>query len=450
MTDKFAKDVVAELNKFRLTPKYIQRQCEIIRTGFSRLKPNDPFLNEIDVFVKELDKLKPLRSLEINEVLCEAARKELPKFRGASSYKKYKKTSEMKGIVPDYYLAANPALCADDGAEEPINVLTKTLLNKLDKYKEGRKLLMDPTFSQVGVAHEVFDEENMVILIFASKSLSEPLRSVPLNPIRNTKNEFLRNIFYRETKDIKNPKHEAQVYHRIKGDIIGEFGKISYETYVQTHKSSKMEAAKQPRFRDRGGDRQEKFATKTTNTRTTRNIREKARAPAPVKTTAKKERITETRMGRRNEGTSSKTETRYESRTTNLGLRGKKNEGSSVTTKTVTKTVVDKPVEVVKTEETRTKNVGLRGKKNEDSSVTTKTVTKTVVEKPVEVVQSEEVVTTTTTTTKKVVEEESKPVPVPQTTETKTETVTQVEEIVEDGEGGESIRKKYVKKKVEE
>ena len=79
--------------------------------------------------------------------------------------------------------------------EEPINVLTKILLNKLDKYKEGRKLLMDPSFSQVGVAHEVFDEENMVILIFATKSVSEPLRSVPLNPIRNTRNEFLRISF---------------------------------------------------------------------------------------------------------------------------------------------------------------------------------------------------------------------------------------------------------------
>ena len=54
---------------------------------------------------------------------------------------------------------------------------------------------MDPSFSQVGVAHEVFDEENMVILIFATKSVSEPLRSVPLNPIRNTRNEFLRISF---------------------------------------------------------------------------------------------------------------------------------------------------------------------------------------------------------------------------------------------------------------
>ena len=105
-------------------------------------------------------------------------------------------------------------------------------------------------------------------------------------------------------KRYQKPKHEVQVYHRIKGDIIGEFGNFFFESYVQTHKSSKMEA--QPRFRERGGDKQDKFATKTTNTRTTRNIRERV----PVKAT---------RIGRRNEGTSAKTETKYESRTTNLG-----------------------------------------------------------------------------------------------------------------------------------
>ena len=404
MTDKFAKDVVAELNKFRCSPKYVQRQCEIIRTGFSRLRPNDPFLNEIDVFVKELDNLKPLRTLEINEVLSEAARKELPKFRGASSYKKYRKPADMKGIVPDYYLAANPALCADDGAEEPINVLTKILLNKLDKYKEGRKLLCDPAFSQVGIAHEVFDQENMVILIFATKSVSQPLRAAPLNPVRGTRDEFLRNIFYRETKDIKNPKHQGQVYHRIKGDIIGEFGKISYESYIQSSREARLERG-QNTFKQRSRGGESRFETKTTNTRTARNIRERQ----PVKTTAKKERIQETRVGRRNEGTSAKVEKRFESRTTNLGVRGKKNPSgtSSVTTKTVTKkTVVEKPVV------------------------------------PAEVVKTEEV----TTTTKKVVEEVSGP---SEPTETKTETVTQVEEIVEGGEDGESIRKKYVKKKVE-
>ena len=52
MTTKFARLVLDELNKFRSSPKSIQHQCEVIRKGFSRIKAGDPFLNEIDFFVK--------------------------------------------------------------------------------------------------------------------------------------------------------------------------------------------------------------------------------------------------------------------------------------------------------------------------------------------------------------------------------------------------------------
>ena len=324
MRNKFTKDVITELNKFRANPKYVQHQCEIIRTGFSRLKANDPFLTEIDVFVKELNSIKPMKILEYNEILTEAAKKELPKFRGSTTYKKYKKTADMKGIVPDYYLSANPALCADDGAEEPINVLTKILLNKLDKYKEGRKILCDPTFTQVGIAHEVFDEENMVILIFSQKHVE---------PIQKTKNDFLKNIQYRETKDIKNPKFQSSVYHRIKGDIFGgDFEKISYEMFSQGENRPKLEGNAKPQ-KLRGTKSDVKI---TTTISKTKNVREKV----PVTSSAKAEKVQETRVGRRNEGTSIKTETKSEKKTTTSGLRGKPNESSftmKIETKTVTK-----------------------------------------------------------------------------------------------------------------
>ena len=87
MTDKFAESVLQELNKFRTSPKSIQHQCEVIRKGFSRIKSGDPFLNEIDYFVKELEKL-PL--LEFNDVLSEAAKREFPSFRGKKIIKNIK------------------------------------------------------------------------------------------------------------------------------------------------------------------------------------------------------------------------------------------------------------------------------------------------------------------------------------------------------------------------
>ena len=342
--DKFARDVITELNKFRTNPKYVQHQCEIIRTGFSRLRAGDPFLTEIDVFVKELDSLKPLKTLEFNDVLAEAAKKELPNFRGSTSYQRYKRTSALKGIVPDFYLAANPALCADDGAEEPINVLTKILLNKLDKYKEGRKILCDPTFTQIGIAHEVFDEENMVVMIFSQKHVE---------PIKKTKNDFVKNIQYRETKDIKNPKHQASVYHRIKGDIFGgEFGTISYEMLASAEQRPKLQVKPQKLKGNKSDLKMPVKTTTTTSTTKPTNFRQRT----PLTSTAKSEKVQETKVGRRNDGTTSRTQTKFESKTTTSGLRGKPNE-SSVTTKTMTRTVVKPGNE----------------KKSELSSTTTKT-----------------------------------------------------------------------------
>ena len=155
MTSKFAQSVIEELNKFRASPKSIQHQCELIRKGFSRIKSTDPFLNEIDYFVKQLDSMQQLPELEFNEVLSEAAKRELPSFRGKKGYHKYKRSDSIKGIVPEYYLVASPALAADDGADDPINVLTKILLDKQDRLKEGRDILCDPKFTQIGIAHEV-------------------------------------------------------------------------------------------------------------------------------------------------------------------------------------------------------------------------------------------------------------------------------------------------------
>ena len=244
MSTKFAKDVIKELNKFRANPKSIQHQCELIHKGFSRLRANDPFLREIESFVKELETIKPLPLLNYNKVLSEAAEKELPNFRGRDDYKKYRKT--VRGIVPEYFLEASPALVADDGADEPVNVLTKTLLNKLDRLKDGRSIICDPSFTEVGIAHEVYDGENMVILIFATKNIELAPEPEPLpepDPIRSSRREFIFNIQYHETKDIKKPKYEGKVYHKIRGTIYGGDDTLG-RTYYQDWYSSQMDRPK--------------------------------------------------------------------------------------------------------------------------------------------------------------------------------------------------------------
>jgi Ca2+-binding EF-hand superfamily protein len=191
MTSIFAENVIKELNKFRSNPKSIQHQCELIRKGFSRIRAGDPFLNDIDYFLKSLETMKQLPTVEYNEVLSAAAKKELPNFRGKASYKKYRRTDDIRGIIPDHYLVAKPAMVADDGADDPINVLTKILLDKQDRFKEGRDILCDSKFTQVGIAHEVFDEENMVILIFATEYVEdEPEYELPSGDLTELKKAF--------------------------------------------------------------------------------------------------------------------------------------------------------------------------------------------------------------------------------------------------------------------
>jgi len=348
MSNKFPQDVIRELNRFRSNPKSIQHQCEVIRTGFSRLRAGDPFLNEIDAFIKELDSLPQLPTLKMNEVLSEAAKKELPHFRGQTGYQKYRKT--LKGLVPDYYQAASPALLADDGADEPVNVLTKILLDKLDKSKEGRKILCDPKYTQVGIAHEIFEEENMVILIFATKAIEDPnLRG----PINKTKKDFILNIQYHETKCIRKPKYEVVVNHRIKGDIFGggNFAKTSEkrEIYSQGGNRPKLEPRKIDKSDLRTNRSQQNRVLKSYNTSTAPNPRGRNQ----VQATAKNEKIQQTSMRRRNDGTSSKTETRTETRTTTSGLRGQPKENTRISTKTTTRTTKAKPEYSSVTEVTR-------------------------------------------------------------------------------------------------
>jgi len=191
MSTKFAQSVLRELNKFRTNPRSIERQCELVRKGFSRIRHGDPFLKEIDYFIQELQSMNTLPALELNDALTEAAKKELPNFVGKSVYQKYRRAEDVKGIVPDLYMSAYPAMVADDGADEPINVLTKVLLDKQDRFKEGRNILCDSKFTQVGIAHEVFEEENWVICIFASKIVDdEPEYELPQGDLTELKKAF--------------------------------------------------------------------------------------------------------------------------------------------------------------------------------------------------------------------------------------------------------------------
>ena len=52
MVDKFEKEIISEINSFRDNPKSIQHQIEVLQKGINRLRAKDPFLKEIDDFLR--------------------------------------------------------------------------------------------------------------------------------------------------------------------------------------------------------------------------------------------------------------------------------------------------------------------------------------------------------------------------------------------------------------
>ena len=164
--NKFGQQVVEEINKFRNEPKSIEKKLEVFKRGLSRLRAKDPFIKEIDNFIVDCNNMKKMQKLTVNPILCEAAQNQIEAFsRDEDSYDNYLSGDDLKGIVPDYYLKENPCLIADSGADEPADVVTKILLNKLDSKKIGRNFLTNNSNTQIGFAHVLKDEENYVIII---------------------------------------------------------------------------------------------------------------------------------------------------------------------------------------------------------------------------------------------------------------------------------------------
>jgi Ca2+-binding EF-hand superfamily protein len=227
----FSVCVVEEINKFRNDPKSIIKKLETFQKGLSRLRKKDPFLKDVDIFIEEIHKLKKMHPLAINEQLSEVAKKEVEKFsKDEDSYESLKIGEELKGIVPFYYLKENPCLIADSGADEPSDVLTKILLNKLDERKIGRNAFTNDEYTQIGIAHTNIKGENYVIIItclnFVKKRSNVPLpEGYDLTQLKKIFDQFdtgkhgeFNPIEVAERlKKLKMDKENPQLYELIKG-----------------------------------------------------------------------------------------------------------------------------------------------------------------------------------------------------------------------------------------
>lgn len=202
-----------------------------------------------------------------------------------------------------------------------------------------------------------------------TKVVVEPSKRVEETIIIKKKvNPYVDNYSYVETKNIRNlnPRFQVTVEHKRLGEIIGgNFEETSYQrqVYSQGGNRPKLPAQEQKlrgiksevkmvkQTAPRGGAPQSQTAstkkttrttTTTTKTRETKTRDTKPKDKNPVSSSGKKEKIVETTMKRRNEGTGTKTQTKTETKTTSSGLRGQQTSKTSSKTTTTTTKLGDK------------------------------------------------------------------------------------------------------------
>lgn len=177
----FVKDTLKEFNNFRIQPNTIKKKCDVLLTGMSRLKVNEKFMKDVKDFVAQLQKLKEMPKFELNEALTKVASSELNKFiQDPLKYNRFRDKNQLKGIVPPQYDPENPNLVADDGADTPQDVTTKVLLNMKDTNQFGKKALINPEYTQIGIAQKEVDDENYIVMIFAKSFSDEEEKEVEL------------------------------------------------------------------------------------------------------------------------------------------------------------------------------------------------------------------------------------------------------------------------------
>ena len=218
MSDEFEKGILTNVNSFRKNPQGIKHQIEVLHRGISRFKANDPFLLEIEDFLKTIGNIPKMQPVVINKTLCDVAASEVKKYaKNEETYNAYRVGKELEGIIPEEYISQNPALIADNGADEPDTIVPKLLLNRLDEKKKGRKIVCNNEYTQFGVARIRHDDENYYIIIFA-KGVPKVEGEVTLSV---TQKDYVDNYLYYESKFISNKKKTGVVQHKRHGQIMG-------------------------------------------------------------------------------------------------------------------------------------------------------------------------------------------------------------------------------------
>jgi hypothetical protein len=196
------------------------------------MKNDKTYLKELSDFQSSLKRLKKCRTLEKNDDLCKSAKNEIQKYyRNPESYNKYQNNKTLNGIVPDFYLKKDVFLLGCDGfdLDDVDSTLCKLLLNKQDKNKKGKEMLLNDFFTQAGVFVAEKNDDSYLIIIFAKEKPGTEVRSAKnsegynftgkylyegsFQSVRKTNYKNLDNYKMTEITVMSKPKMTESYYH---------------------------------------------------------------------------------------------------------------------------------------------------------------------------------------------------------------------------------------------
>jgi Ca2+-binding EF-hand superfamily protein len=166
MEKAFRDDLLMELNKFRKEPNSVVKRLELGKLGVSRMSNVAAFQKSLDELIARLKTLNALPTLKLSEGLCKTAEKTLDLVaNNLYSANGRELETRLKGSVDNW----NKVMClADNGSEDPGDVITRLLLDKNDSQRNNSTTLLNPVYRWVGIALRTYDgTDKLVSIVFA-------------------------------------------------------------------------------------------------------------------------------------------------------------------------------------------------------------------------------------------------------------------------------------------
>jgi Ca2+-binding EF-hand superfamily protein len=164
--EAFRDHLFEELNSFRKNPSSLCKKLELGKIGLSRMTGTESISRSLEQLIGTLSKLKSLPQYIFSPSLSRAAEKTLDLLAdNLQSAKGKELESRVKSCCQGF---TDLACLADNGSEEPGDVITRLCLDKRDTKRVNPEVLLSTTFKYVGLAVRPYDgEDKLCSIIFA-------------------------------------------------------------------------------------------------------------------------------------------------------------------------------------------------------------------------------------------------------------------------------------------